>query len=200
MIDFQILESTQEEHADCGPLREALERAEELCTQVNEGVREKENCDRLEWIQSHVQCEGVTEVDTHTVYPHTQYLSHMSVTLPLSPVQNLVFNSLTNCLGPRKLLHSGKVYKIKSNKELWAFLFNDFLLLTHAAKQFSSSGPDKLFSTKNNTQLKMYKPVRNKRHGRVRTRRHLFQMAHFDKVSKGHFLFEKCLLIAARSN
>uniref|UniRef100_A0A674BH63 Intersectin 2b n=1 Tax=Salmo trutta TaxID=8032 RepID=A0A674BH63_SALTR len=114
------------------PLREALERAEELCSQVNEGVREKENSDRLEWIQSHVQCEGVTE--------------------------NLVFNSLTNCLGPRKLLHSGKVYKIKSNKELWAFLFNDFLLLTHAAKQFSSSGPDKLFSTKNNTQLKMYKP------------------------------------------
>lgn len=25
--------------------------------------------------------------------------------------QNLVFNSLTNCLGPRKLLHSGKVSK-----------------------------------------------------------------------------------------
>uniref|UniRef100_A0A8C7FCY5 Intersectin 2 n=1 Tax=Oncorhynchus kisutch TaxID=8019 RepID=A0A8C7FCY5_ONCKI len=127
-----ILESTQEEHADCRPLREALERAEELCTQVNEGVREKENCDRLEWIQSHVQCEGVTE--------------------------NLVFNSLTNCLGPRKLLHSGKVYKMKGNKELWAFLFNDFLLLTHAARQFSSSGPDRLFTSKNSTQLKMYKP------------------------------------------
>uniref|UniRef100_A0A8K9UVM2 Intersectin 2b n=1 Tax=Oncorhynchus mykiss TaxID=8022 RepID=A0A8K9UVM2_ONCMY len=127
-----ILESTQEEHADCGPLREALERAEELCTQVNEGVREKENCDRLEWIQSHVQCEGVTE--------------------------NLVFNSLTNCLGPRQLLHSGKVYKMKGNKELWAFLFNDFLLLTHAARQFSSLGPDRLFTSKNSTQLKMYKP------------------------------------------
>ncbi|KAK6304783.1 hypothetical protein J4Q44_G00253690 [Coregonus suidteri] len=127
-----ILESTQEDHADSGPLREALERAEELCTQVNEGVREKENCERLEWIQTHVQCEGVTE--------------------------NFVFNSLTNCLGPRKLLHSGKVYKMKSNKELWAFLFNDFLLLTHAAKQFSSSGPDRLFTSKNSTQLKMYKP------------------------------------------
>lgn len=49
--------------------------------------------------------------------------------------------------------------KAKSNKELWAFLFNDFLLLTHAAKQFTSSGPDKLFSNRNNTQLKMYKPV-----------------------------------------
>ncbi|XP_033972364.1 intersectin-2b isoform X2 [Trematomus bernacchii] len=127
-----ILESTTECHSDQGPLKEALERAEELCQQVNEGVREKENSDRLEWIQNHVQCDGAAE--------------------------NLVFNSLTNCLGPRKLLHSGKMNKVKSNKELWAFLFNDFLLLTHAAKQFTSSGPDKLFSNKNNVQLKMYKP------------------------------------------
>uniref|UniRef100_A0A671UUI1 Intersectin 2b n=1 Tax=Sparus aurata TaxID=8175 RepID=A0A671UUI1_SPAAU len=127
-----ILECTAEGHADRGPLKEALERAEELCQQVNEGVREKENSDRLEWIQNHVQCDGAAE--------------------------NLVFNSLTNCLGPRKLLHSGKMNKVKSNKELWAFLFNDFLLLTHASKQFTSSGPDKLFSNKNNVQLKMYKP------------------------------------------
>lgn len=51
------------------------------------------------------------------------------------------------------------MYKAKSNKELWAFLFNDLLLLTHTAKQFTSSGLDKLFSNKNNVQLKMYKPV-----------------------------------------
>uniref|UniRef100_I3KKD0 Intersectin 2b n=1 Tax=Oreochromis niloticus TaxID=8128 RepID=I3KKD0_ORENI len=127
-----ILECTAEGHADRGPLKEALERAEELCQQVNEGVREKENSDRLEWIQSHVNCDG--------------------------PVEHLVFNSLTNCLGPRKLLHSGKLYKAKSSKELWAFLFNDFLLLTYAAKQFTSSGLDKLFSNKNNVQLKIYKP------------------------------------------
>ncbi|XP_069378408.1 intersectin-2b isoform X2 [Paralichthys olivaceus] len=127
-----ILECTAEAHADRDPLRESLERAEELCQQVNEGVREKENSDRLEWIQTHVQCDGA--------------------------VENLVFNSLTNCLGPRKLLHSGKMFKAKSNKELWSFLFNDFLLLTYAAKQFTSSGPDKLFSNKNNAQLKMYKP------------------------------------------
>ncbi|KAI3364371.1 hypothetical protein L3Q82_011172, partial [Scortum barcoo] len=126
-----ILEHTPDGHADRGPLREALERAEELCSQVNEGVREKENSDRLEWIQSHVQSEG--------------------------PIEHLVFNSLTNCLGPRKLLHSGRLYKTKSSRELWAFLFNDFLLLTHSAKPFSSSGPDKLFSLKTNIQLKMYK-------------------------------------------
>lgn len=58
----QILEHTPDSHADRSPLREALERAEELCSQVNEGVREKENSDRLEWIQSHVQCEGPIEV------------------------------------------------------------------------------------------------------------------------------------------
>ncbi|XP_039455276.1 intersectin-2a isoform X1 [Oreochromis aureus] len=126
-----ILEHTPDGHADRGPLREALERAEELCSQVNEGVREKENSDRLEWIQSHMQCEG--------------------------PIEHLVFNSLTNCLGPRKLLHSGRLYKTKSSRELWAFLFNDFLLLTHSAKPFSSSGSDKLFSPKTNIQLKMYK-------------------------------------------
>ncbi|KAL0170204.1 hypothetical protein M9458_034800, partial [Cirrhinus mrigala] len=70
---------------------------------------------------------------------------------------NLTFNSLTNCLGPRKLLHSGKVFKTKSNKELYAFLFSDFLLFTQAVKQFTSSGTDKLFSPKSNTQYKMYK-------------------------------------------
>ncbi|XP_067097402.1 intersectin-2a isoform X2 [Osmerus mordax] len=128
-----ILEHTAEAHVDRGPLREALERAEELCSQVNEGVREKENSDRLEWIQSHIQSDGL--------------------------IEHLVFNSLTNCLGPRKLLHSGRLHKTKSSRELWAFLFNDFLLLTHTAKQFSSSSSssDKLFSPKSSMQLKMYK-------------------------------------------
>lgn len=59
---FQILENTPQSHADHSSLKLALERAEELCSQVNEGVREKENSDRLEWIQAHVQCEGLAEV------------------------------------------------------------------------------------------------------------------------------------------
>lgn len=76
------------------------------------------------------------------------------------PVQQLIFNSLTNCLGPRKLLHSGKLYKTKSNKELHGFLFNDFLLLTYMVKQFAvSSGSEKLFSSKSNAQFRMYKTV-----------------------------------------
>ncbi|KAK1905796.1 Intersectin-1 [Dissostichus eleginoides] len=71
--------------------------------QVNEGVREKENSDRLEWIQAHVQCEGLSW----------------------------------------KFLHSGKLFKAKSSKELYGFLFNDFLLLTQVTKPLGWSGSDK---------------------------------------------------------
>ena len=39
-------------------------RAQEICNQVNEGVRETENSDRLEWIQAHVQCDGLSEVNS----------------------------------------------------------------------------------------------------------------------------------------
>ncbi|XP_069092135.1 intersectin-2 isoform X1 [Pleurodeles waltl] len=131
LIIKNIMENTPENNPDRGYLKFALERAEELCSQVNEGVREKENSDRLEWIQMHVQCEGLAE--------------------------QIIFNSLTNCLGPRKLLHSGKLYKSKSNKELYGLLFNDFLLLTYMVKQFVSSGSEKLFSPKNTSQYKMYK-------------------------------------------
>ncbi|MGH0129598.1 UNVERIFIED_CONTAM: hypothetical protein FKN15_012749 [Acipenser sinensis] len=131
LIIKNILENTSETHPDYTHLKQALERAEELCSQVNEGVRKKENSDRLEWIQTHIQCDELTE--------------------------QLIFNSLTNCLGPRKLLHSGKLYKTKSNKELYGFLFNDFLLLTYTNKQLTSFGSDKLFSPKSNSHFKIYK-------------------------------------------
>lgn len=37
-------------------------RLGDYLVQVNEGVREKENSERLEWIQSHVHCDGPVEV------------------------------------------------------------------------------------------------------------------------------------------
>ncbi|XP_023597091.1 intersectin-1 isoform X2 [Trichechus manatus latirostris] len=76
---------------------------------------------------------------------------------PLIIKNQLVFNSVTNCLGPRKFLHGGKLYKAKSSKELYGFLFNDFLLLTQIIKPLGSSGTDKVFSPKSNLQYKMYK-------------------------------------------
>lgn len=115
----------------------------ELCVQVNEGVREKENSDRLEWIQAHVQCEGLSEVQLSSALAHDRVFQvfnqqelHLYHGLFFS--QQLVFNSVTNCLGPRKFLHSGKLFKAKSSKELYGFLFNDFLLLTQVKLGFFS--------------------------------------------------------------
>lgn len=75
-----------------------------------------------------------------------------------------MFNSVTNCLGPRKFLHSGKLFKAKSSKELYGFLFNDFLLLTQVTKPLGSSGSDKVFSSKTHLQYRMYKTVRQHTH------------------------------------
>lgn len=58
----QVFKHTSTDHPDYHNLQEALSKATELCNQVNEGVREKENSDRLEWIQTHVHCDGLTEV------------------------------------------------------------------------------------------------------------------------------------------
>lgn len=70
------------DHAD---LKAALAAAKTLCDQVNDGVRQKENTEQLEWLQSHV-------------------------TFILD--ENLVFNSQTNFMGSRKLLHWGKFFKV----------------------------------------------------------------------------------------
>lgn len=127
----KIQEHTPKEHPDSTYLEEALHLAEQLCNQVNEGVREQENSDRLEWVQSHVNCDGL--------------------------IEKITFNSLTNCLGPRKILHSGTLIKVKSNKELIAFLFNDFLLLTQPLKDIGKIVNVFTSEKAMNSQYKMYK-------------------------------------------
>jgi hypothetical protein len=82
----KILTYTPSDDADFEALAAAQKKAEDLCSQVNEGVRMQENSDRLEWFQTHINVTGLTEA--------------------------LVFNSSTNCLGPRKLLYSGNLKKV----------------------------------------------------------------------------------------
>ncbi|KZC10712.1 Intersectin-1, partial [Dufourea novaeangliae] len=136
LIIGKILEHTPVVHPDRQYLQEALAKAEEFCTQVNEGVREKENSDRLEWLQTHVACDGLEE--------------------------QLIFNSLTNSLGPRKLLHFGILHKAKSGKELVGFLTNDFLLFAQPmlAKKSFPSGQQFSFERNEHQKFKMYrKPI-----------------------------------------
>ncbi|XP_068979459.1 intersectin-1 isoform X2 [Bombus flavifrons] len=136
LIIGKILEHTPVDHPDRQYLQEALAKAEEFCTQVNEGVREKENSDRLEWLQTHVACDGLEE--------------------------QLIFNSLTNSLGPRKLLHFGILHKAKSGKELVGFLTNDFLLFAQPvlSRKSLSSGQQFSFERNEHQKFKMYrKPI-----------------------------------------
>ncbi|XP_069137912.1 intersectin-1-like isoform X1 [Argopecten irradians] len=155
----KILQYTPVGHPDHQNLMDALSKAEELCSQVNEGVRERENSDRLEWIFSHVQCDGLPE--------------------------KITFNSVTNCLGPRKLLYSGTLYKNKSNKELVGFLFNDFLLLT---VPLTSSTSVFVFDPKAKAQYKMYKSpiflneVMLKKTTEEDSETCQFQLSHVDRV------------------
>ncbi|XP_011350007.2 intersectin-2 isoform X6 [Ooceraea biroi] len=133
LIIGKILEHTPVDHPDRQYLQEALAKSEEFCTQVNEGVREKENSDRLEWLQTHVICDGLEE--------------------------QLIFNSLTNSLGPRKLLHFGILHKSKSGKELVGFLTNDFLLFAQPMK-FSLNSQQFSFERNEHQKFKMYrKPI-----------------------------------------
>jgi len=63
-------------------------------------------------------------------------------------------------VGPRKLVHFGPLKKVKSNKELLAFVFNDFLLFTLPSKALISFNINFLFDKKSNLTLRMYrKPI-----------------------------------------
>ena len=50
----KILKNTDSSHPDYYFLQKALKMSKKLCEQVNEGTRHKENTERLEWLQIHV--------------------------------------------------------------------------------------------------------------------------------------------------
>lgn len=64
-------------------LNEALQVAERFLNDINENVRQKETQERYDWLQRCVQND-----------------------------LNIVFNSETNKLGPRKLIHFGVLSKV----------------------------------------------------------------------------------------
>uniref|UniRef100_A0A1X7T4D5 PH domain-containing protein n=1 Tax=Amphimedon queenslandica TaxID=400682 RepID=A0A1X7T4D5_AMPQE len=94
---YMILEYTPNTDPDYESLLMALQASETLCSQVNDGVRAKENAESLEWLQSHKSAD------------FEKYLR----LLPKngSEIIKLIFNSQTNFMGSRKLLHWGKFTK-----------------------------------------------------------------------------------------
>ncbi|XP_066254448.1 intersectin-1 isoform X2 [Euwallacea similis] len=121
----KISENTPESHPDYKLLEEALRISEKFVSCVNENVRLKENQERMQWLQHSVQND-----------------------------LNLVFNSNTNKLGPRQLLHFGSFTKLKTGKELLGFLFNDLFMLVQPSKSIVGQF---LFQKNANITYKMYK-------------------------------------------
>lgn len=70
---------------DYESLQEALRNAEKFLNDMNENVRQKENQERYDWLQRCIQND-----------------------------LNIVFNSETNKLGPRKLMHFGVLTKVRA--------------------------------------------------------------------------------------
>ena len=99
-------------------------------------MRMKENSERLEWLQIHVDLQSEEK------------------TLQ----EKITFNSLTNSVGPRRFLHCGVLKKTKSEKELLCFLFNDFILLTSTNTSFN--GHQFSFDKHHSLNLKIYRQVR----------------------------------------
>eukprot|EP01137_Pigoraptor_chileana_P036733 Opistho-2@32820 len=104
----KIKQHTPTDHPDYANMCLALEKSENLAAAVNEGVRRKESEHKLKWIQAHLNTDTLTE--------------------------KLDVTSDTNSVGPRQYLHEGCLYKLKSGKELYVFLFNDLVLMTRRYK------------------------------------------------------------------
>ncbi|KAI4469626.1 eh domain [Holotrichia oblita] len=126
LLISKIIENTADNHPDAPFLKTALEEAEDFLKQVNENIRSKENHERFDWMQKYIQTDF-----------------------------NIDFDSCTNKLGPRKLLHFGYLTKVKSGKELIGFLLNDFLLLVQPSKSIAST--QFTFQRNNNVTYKVYK-------------------------------------------
>ncbi|KAK9738832.1 PH domain [Popillia japonica] len=126
LLISKISENTADNHPDAPFLKTALEEAEDFLKQVNEKIRSKENHERFDWMQKYIQTDF-----------------------------SIDFDSCTNKLGPRKLLHFGYLTKVKSGKELLGFLLNDFLLLVQPSKSIAST--QFTFQRNNNVTYKVYK-------------------------------------------
>ena len=92
----QILKYTPEDHPDHQNLQEALTKANELCNQVNEGVREKDNSDKLEWIQAHTVCEGLSEVRADLLNVYCSLRETVTVSLSILTRSSLGMINLHN--------------------------------------------------------------------------------------------------------
>jgi hypothetical protein len=114
----QILHYTPKMHKDHSAILEALALIEAIAEQSNDAARRSENTIKLKDIKKQVDL--------------LQLGTELDLTEP------------TRDLGERKFLFEGDIYKLKSGRRLYAFLFNDLFLLTSYRHRTSFSSTPSL--------------------------------------------------------
>ena len=96
-------------------------------------MRHKENSERLEWLQIHVDCTSLGNIDDCLIYRISLICHLCDDTLSLCVVtdtdagEKLTFNSATNTMGPRKFLHHGTFRKVCNLSNLDKIFFEIIL-------------------------------------------------------------------------
>lgn len=141
---------------DLSDIAEKLSKsASFLCETVNETCRAKDDFEdnqrKLKWAQNHIKQVSSNEVEL-------DYRSKVMHSIRQSR-EIIFFESKTNCMGDRKLVKAGNMFKWRTGRELAIFLFNDVLLLT-VAKSVTLAGVDDIFTSGKAQQsyYKLYKP------------------------------------------
>lgn len=118
---------TTPDHPDRGNLEQSFELVSTVLDVCNEAIHNRESYAQLHWLQDHVSFEGDSVVPG-VCGEEDKRLADMEVEVGGERRR-------------RRLLLSGTLYKIKSKKELTAFLFTDLLLLTQPVNFSASALP-----------------------------------------------------------
>ncbi|CAG8555372.1 11309_t:CDS:10, partial [Ambispora gerdemannii] len=104
----QILHYTEKDHPDHEKIMQSLKKAEDILEKTNEAAREQENQVKLAEISRLVDLEGLEA--------------------------KLDLTSMTRLLGKRQFVMEGPLQKVKSNRKLHGYLFNDLLILAQESR------------------------------------------------------------------
>ncbi|KAH9280196.1 Intersectin-2 [Echinococcus granulosus] len=128
----KLLKYTPANHPDRSNLEQSFELASTVLAACNEAIRNRESFTQLQWLQDHVTFEG-DNTSLGICGEDDKRLGEMEIEVGGERRRRL-------------LLLSGTLFKVKSRKELTAFLFTDMLLLTQPVNLSASALPSGNFT------------------------------------------------------
>ncbi|KAM7542219.1 hypothetical protein Aperf_G00000019478 [Anoplocephala perfoliata] len=123
----KLLKHTPSDHPDYENLEQSLELVSTVLVVCNEAIRNRESFAQIFWLRDHLTFDSGTG-GIGVCSAEDRRLAEMEIEVGGERRRRL-------------LLYSGTLYKVKSGKELTAFLFTDMLLLTQPINIAASSLP-----------------------------------------------------------